>query len=66
MSIWLMPLRQGRRRISALILAQEAMDYDWGYVFEVVDFVMKEALERNMREEAIDIIMDYIGLYSEY
>ena len=54
------------RMISALILAQEAMDYDWGYVFEVVDFVMKEAQERNMREEAIDIIMDYIGLYSEY
>jgi len=54
------------RMISSLILAQEAMDYDWGYVFEVVDFVMKEALERNMREGAIDMIMDYIGLYYEY
>ncbi len=54
------------RLISALILSQEAMDYDWGKVFEVVDFVMKEALVRNMRDEAIDIILDYIGLYYGY
>jgi hypothetical protein len=54
------------RMISALVIAQEAMDYDWGYVFEACDFVMKEALVRNMREEAIDIIMDYIGLYYGY
>jgi hypothetical protein len=54
------------RMISALILAQEAMDYDWGQVFSIVDFVMKEALVRNMREEAIDIIMNYIGLYYGY
>jgi len=52
--------------ISALILAQEAMDYDWGEVFEVVDRVMKEPLARNMRKEAIDIILDYIGLYYGY
>ncbi len=54
------------RMISALILAQEAMDYDWGYVFEICDFVMKEALVRNIRDGAIDIIMDYIGLYQGY
>jgi hypothetical protein len=54
------------RMMSALILAQEAMDYDWGYVFEICDFVMKEALVRNMRDGAIDIIMDYIGLYQGY
>ncbi len=38
----------------------------WSTVFEVVDFVMREALVRNMRVEAIDIIVDYIGLYSGY
>jgi len=54
------------RFISALILSQEALDYDWGRVFMVMDFVMKEALVRNMRDEAIDIIMDYIGIYYEY
>lgn len=54
------------RMMSALILAQEAMDYDWGYVFEICDFVMKEALVRNMRDGAIDIIMEYIGLYQGY
>ena len=54
------------RFISALILSQKIMDHDWGKVFEVVDFVMKEALVRNMRDEAIDIILDYIGLYSGY
>ena len=54
------------RLISALILSQKAMDSDWGKIYEVVDFVMKEALVRNMRDEAIDIILDYIGLYSGY
>ena len=54
------------RLISALILSQKIMDHDWGKVFEVVDFVMKEALVRNMRDEAIDIILDYVGLYSGY
>ncbi|RKZ02994.1 hypothetical protein DRQ25_18135 [Candidatus Fermentibacteria bacterium] len=54
------------RLISALILSQKIMDHDWGKVFEVVDFVMKEALDHNMRDEAIDIILDYIGLYSGY
>lgn len=54
------------RLISALIISQKAMDSDWGKVYEVVDFVMKEALVRNMRDEAIDIILDYIGLYSGY
>lgn len=54
------------RLISALILAQEAMDSDWGKVYEVVDFVMEEALVRNMRKAAIDNIMDYIGLYYDY
>ncbi len=54
------------RLISALILSQDAFDYDWGEVFSIVDFVMKEDLVHNMREEAIDIILDYIGLYSGY
>jgi hypothetical protein len=54
------------RLISALIISQKAMDHDWGKVYEVVDFVMEEALVRNMREEAVDIILDYIGLYSGY
>lgn len=54
------------RFISALILSQDAMHNDWGEVFGIVDFVMKEALVRNMREEAIDNIMDYIGLYYGY
>lgn len=54
------------RFISALILSQDAMHIDWSEVFGIVDFVMKEALVRNMRDEAIDIILDYIGLYSGY
>ncbi len=54
------------RFISALILSQDAMHNDWSEVFGIVDFVMKEALVRNMRKEAVDIILDYIGLYSGY
>jgi len=54
------------RLISALIISQEAMDHDWGEVFEVVDFVIGEHLVRNMRDEAISIIRDYIGLYAGY
>ena len=54
------------RMISALILAQDAMDSSWSYVFAVVDEVMNEDLERNMRDEAVYIIVDYIGLYYEY
>jgi len=54
------------RLISALILSQDAMHNDWSEVFGIVDFVMKEALIRSMREEAIDNIMDYVGLYYGY
>lgn len=54
------------RMISALVLAQEAMGHDWGQVFELCDSVLREDLDRNMRREAINIIMDYIGLYYEY
>ncbi|OPL19311.1 MAG: hypothetical protein AVO35_11230 [Candidatus Aegiribacteria sp. MLS_C] len=54
------------RLISALILSQEAMGHDWGKVFELCDSVMREDLDRNMRGDAIGIIMDYISLYYDY
>lgn len=49
---------------SALIDAQNYMDSDWGMVYKVVADVLHDgSLHLDMRQEAIDNIMDYINLY---
>ena len=52
---------------SALIDAQIYLDSDWSMVYKVVADVLHDgSLHLDMRQEAIDGIMDYINLYSEY
>ena len=49
---------------SALIDAQHYMDSDWSMVYKVVaDVVHDGSLHLDMRQEAIDNIMEYINLY---
>ena len=50
--------------ISALIDAQAYMDSDWSMIYKVVADVLHDgSLRLDMRQEAIDNIMDYINLY---
>ena len=50
--------------ISALIDAQIYLDSDWSMVYKVVADVLHDgSLHLDMRQEAIDNIMDYINLY---
>ena len=52
--------------ISALIEAQKAMDSDWGEVYSFVNKVrMNQSLNRDMKQEAIDIIFEYMDLYKD-
>ena len=52
---------------SALIDAQIYLDSDWSMVYKVVADVLHDgSLHLDMRQEAIDNIMDYINLYKEY
>lgn len=52
--------------IAALIDAQIYLDSDWSMVYKVVaDVVHDGSLKLDMRQEAIDIIMEYIGLYKD-
>ena len=52
---------------SALIDAQHYLDSDWGMVYKVVaDVLHNGSLHLDMRQEAIDSIMEYINLYKEY
>ena len=52
--------------ISALIDAQAHMEDDWGMVYKVVAEVINDkSLHRDMKQEAVDIIMEYIDLYKE-
>ena len=52
---------------SALIDAQVYLDGDWLMVYKVVANVLHDgSLHLDMRQEAIDDIMDYINLYKEY
>ena len=41
------------------------MGYNWDMVYELMDSVMKEDLDRNMRGGAIDIIMDSMAIISD-
>ena len=54
--------------ISALIDAQINLDGDdWSKVYKVVaDVVKDKTLKRDMKQEAIDAIMEYIDLYKDY
>jgi len=52
--------------IWALIQAQQAMDSDWCEVYNFTNSVREnKALEKDMREEAISIIFDYMDLYKD-
>ena len=52
--------------IAALIDAQAYMDSDWSMVYKVVADVLHDgSLHLDMRQEAIDNIMEYINLYNE-
>ena len=51
---------------SALIDAQIYLDSDWSMVYKVVADVLHDgSLHLDMRQEAIDNIMEYINLYNE-
>ncbi len=53
--------------IYALVEAQAAMDYDWCEVWELIkDELNDKTLKRDMREGAVDLILDYMKLYREY
>ena len=53
--------------IAGLIQAQEAMDGSWCKVFELCDSVRADQqLKMDMRQEASDLIFEYMDLYSEY
>ena len=53
--------------ISALIDAQVYLDNDWSMIYKAVANVLHDgSLHLDMRQEAIDSIMEYINLYSEY
>jgi hypothetical protein len=53
--------------IAALIDAQVYLDSDWGMVYKVVDNVNHDgSLNLDMRQEAIDKVMEYINEYKSY
>ncbi len=53
--------------IDALIDAQVYLDNDWSMIYKAVADVLHDgSLHLDMRQEAIDGIMEYINLYSEY
>ena len=53
--------------ISALIDAQVYLDSDWSKIHKIVANVLHDgSLHLDMRQEAIDNIMEYINLYNEY
>ncbi|MCR5043219.1 MAG: hypothetical protein K6A93_03660 [Bacteroidaceae bacterium] len=53
--------------ISALIDAQVYLDGDWGKVYKVVNDVLHDgSLHLDMRQAAIDNVMEYIGEYKNY
>jgi len=53
--------------IASLIDAQVYLDSDWGQVYKVVNNVLHDgSLRLDMRQEAIDNVMEYIGIYKEY
>lgn len=52
--------------IASLIDAQVYLDSDWDKVYKVVNDVLHDgSLHLDMRQEAIDSVMEYIGLYKD-
>ena len=52
--------------ILAIGRAQEAMDYDWDEVWKLAERVFgNKKLKQDMREDAVNIIRDYMVLYKE-
>lgn len=50
----------------ALIHAQQAMDSDWCEVYKITNSVREnKALKKDIKEEAISIIFDYMDLYKD-
>ncbi|MEZ4830038.1 MAG: hypothetical protein R3C61_27710 [Bacteroidia bacterium] len=50
----------------ALIEAQRAMDSDWCEVYNLTNNVrINESLKRDMRQDAMDIIFEYMDLYKD-
>ncbi len=53
--------------IASLIDAQVYLDSDWGLVYKVVNDVLHDgSLHLDMRQDAIDSVMEYIGEYKNY
>lgn len=53
--------------IASLIDAQHHLHNDWSMVYSVVANVINDgSLRVDMRQEAIDIVMEYIDLYKKY
>lgn len=53
--------------IASLIRAQKYLDSDWGAVFTTVNDVLNDgSLRLDMRQAAIDNVMEYIGEYATY
>jgi len=53
--------------IDALVKAQMYMTDDWSKMWPLVDDIIKNKdLDMDMRQEALDIIIDYMILYKEY
>ncbi len=53
--------------ITSLIDAQVYLDSDWSMVYKVMNDVLHDgSLHLDMRQEAIDSVMEYINLYKEY
>jgi hypothetical protein len=51
----------------ALIHAQQAMDSDWCKVYKLTNSVREnKGLEKDMQEEALSIIFDYMDIYKDY
>lgn len=56
--------RYSLNMIAALVQAQIAFDYDWCEVFQIANRVdTNPQIERDMREPACAIIMEYMSLY---
>ena len=52
--------------IASLIYAQGYLDHDWDMVYMVVNDVLHDgSLHLDMRQEAIDSVMEYIGEYKK-
>ena len=53
--------------INALSEAQKAMDSDWCEVWELIEDVIEDKnLEQDMKEGAVEIILDYMRGYEEF